>query len=571
MAFPQMTSAFTLAVRLKNTGDIYDVSLMYRYAENTTGGVFSWNSSILAGTNFIPLFSVKTTSNRVTSCGSGYVVNGDAYHDLVMIYNRYDSEGLRLRIYLDNILKATAAGYDEDVAIQGTTLSNKQPFYPGSGPNTHYMDNLGIWNRALNITEIADRYNNNAVAASGLVCYFQCEDNTDNTVVVDSSVNGRDGLASVNTNVLSTASGYQGHGFAMTSSNYFTVANIATRTLTISSDAHGTITTPASSPYGYSHGTMATITAEANSEYTFDHWSGDTANITDVNLASTTINMIADAAIVANFISQKTLTISAGTGGIVIPAAGVHNYTTGEVVAVSVIANSGYRFKQWMGTAVDAGKVPFPLLSNTTVQMDNDYTLEALFEHCCEVSISIVGNGGVVPGVGNFQYADDVTEILLEATPATGFVFVDYSGPAVGYVENPETENTKLFLSGDYMGLVVNFASGGDYIWSPSYVYKTEYKYKNIKTEFENGMTQVRNKIPTVKHIFNLKHNNITPTVKDEIKNFYLDKLGGFNSFSFINPEDDITYTVRFVDDSLITEQDDKDNFNLEVSLEEVL
>jgi internalin A len=76
-----------------------------------------------------------------------------------------------------------------------------------------------------------------------------------------------------------------------------------------------------------------------------------------------------------------TLTISSTEGGSVVePGEGDFSHTNLTIVNVNAVAEPGYRFVNWTGTAVDVGKVSNPDLANTTVTMEADYTLQANFE-----------------------------------------------------------------------------------------------------------------------------------------------------------------------------------------------
>lgn len=72
-------------------------------------------------------------------------------------------------------------------------------------------------------------------------------------------------------------------------------------TLTISSTAGGSITTPSEGDFTYEEGTVVDLEAEPDEGYQFVEWSGDVDTIADVEAASTTITMIDDYSIIANF------------------------------------------------------------------------------------------------------------------------------------------------------------------------------------------------------------------------------------------------------------------------------
>ncbi len=80
-------------------------------------------------------------------------------------------------------------------------------------------------------------------------------------------------------------------------------------------------------------------------------------------------------------VRQMTLTCSSTKGGSVTqPGEGVFDYNEGSIVDISAEADVNYFFANWMGTAVDAGKVADANSNNTTVIVDGNYTLIANFD-----------------------------------------------------------------------------------------------------------------------------------------------------------------------------------------------
>jgi len=73
------------------------------------------------------------------------------------------------------------------------------------------------------------------------------------------------------------------------------------RSLTISSTAGGSVTTPGEGTFIYDEGTVVDLVAEANENYEFVEWTGDVDTIGNVTAASTTITMDGDYSITANF------------------------------------------------------------------------------------------------------------------------------------------------------------------------------------------------------------------------------------------------------------------------------
>ncbi|MHC4397321.1 MAG: InlB B-repeat-containing protein, partial [Planctomycetota bacterium] len=88
--------------------------------------------------------------------------------------------------------------------------------------------------------------------------------------------------------------------------DYTIQANFAIdqRTLTTSSGAGGSVTTPGIGAFPYDHGTDANIVATPDGSYYFDNWTGTgvtAGKVADANAASTTITMDANYTVQANF------------------------------------------------------------------------------------------------------------------------------------------------------------------------------------------------------------------------------------------------------------------------------
>ena len=77
----------------------------------------------------------------------------------------------------------------------------------------------------------------------------------------------------------------------------------------------------------------------------------------------------------------RTLSIGSTPGGSVIePGEGDFNYTDRTIVNIRAVADPGYYFVEWTGTAADTGDVGDPDSADTKVTLNADYTLQANFE-----------------------------------------------------------------------------------------------------------------------------------------------------------------------------------------------
>jgi hypothetical protein len=165
----------------------------------------------------------------------------------------------------------------------------------------------------------------------------------------------------------------------LSSGNATILANFAINTyqLTVSTDGHGTITAPASSPAALTHGVATTITATPATGYHFVNWSNPSGSATIANSStpSTTVTLTSgDATVQANFaINTYTLTLNlSGIGSSSCsvtknPATGP--YTHGSTVTLTPYAAMGYTFDHWSGD-ISGTDTPF----NLTITADTNVT-----------------------------------------------------------------------------------------------------------------------------------------------------------------------------------------------------
>jgi len=160
---------------------------------------------------------------------------------------------------------------------------------------------------------------------------------------------------------------------------------------------------------------------------------------------------------------EAQLTISSTAGGsVVVPGEGAFLFSQGESVAIEAIAEAGYSFTHWSGSAVDAGKVAGPDSASTTVLMDGDCELVANFTlNQTTLTISSMTGGSVLgPGEGAFQFAPGES-VIVQASTDEHYFFTHWSGTAVeaGKVANPGSQYTTVVVDADYT-LVANFRIG---------------------------------------------------------------------------------------------------------------
>ena len=92
----------------------------------------------------------------------------------------------------------------------------------------------------------------------------------------------------------------------------------------------------------FAHNTDAVISAMPDEGYSFSGWQG--LGISDIHEATTTVSMLNDRSVTANFEPNKyELMVSSGLGGRV--TGGTYNH--GETAQISAIPSIGYEFVDW--------------------------------------------------------------------------------------------------------------------------------------------------------------------------------------------------------------------------------
>lgn len=94
--------------------------------------------------------------------------------------------------------------------------------------------------------------------------------------------------------------------------------------------------------------------------------------------------------------------------------------------------------------------------------------------------------------------------------------------------------------------------------------------HSTLISSFENGYEQRRNKWANPLREFKLKFENRTQAEMEDIRDFFLSKLGAYSSFTWENPNDGEEYTVRFEKDSLEITAIAYQIFSIEVRFVEV-
>ena len=189
----------------------------------------------------------------------------------------------------------------------------------------------------------------------------------------------------------------------------------------------------------YLDGTVVNLVATAAQYYKFVRWEGDA--VADPLDPDTTITMDADKSVTARFVEDTTdewlLTVDVeppGAGTVTVDPDQA-TYLQGTVVNLVAAAAQYYRFKEWLGGVDD------PLSASTTILMDSDKDVTAVFERkwTLEVNVEPEGTGTVDVNPLQATYLDG-TVVNLVAAAAEYYRFVEWQGDASG--TDPETEVT---------------------------------------------------------------------------------------------------------------------------------
>jgi uncharacterized protein YkwD len=227
--------------------------------------------------------------------------------------------------------------------------------------------------------------------------------------------------------------------------------------LTISSGAGGSVTTPGEGTLTYDAGTMISLVATPASGYRFVNWTGDVGTIADVNAASTAITMNGNYLVTANFEritpEQFDLATSSTTGGsVMVPGEGTFTYDAGTTVNLVAAPAAGYQFVNWTGDTKTIGDVNS---ASTAITMSGDCCIAANFEAIPVVRYNLTitsSSGGLVsnPGLGTFSY-DAGTVVRLVASPICiyQYQFVNWTGD-VGTIADIYAASTTITMNGSY-------------------------------------------------------------------------------------------------------------------------
>ena len=249
------------------------------------------------------------------------------------------------------------------------------------------------------------------------------------------------------TTVVSTSASYQ---FVM-DGNRSLVANFAVSTYTLNVIAiNGTVTKNPDAAT-YTHGTSVVLTATPAAGYQFSGWSGDAEG----SVNPLTVNMNSNKNITANFtlipVVTYTLNVTA-LNGIVSKSPIQTAYNSGAQVVLTATPATGYQFSGWSG---DASGSTNPL----TVTMNGNKNISANFTliPAATFTLNVTAQNGSVSKTPNQTSYASGSQVILNATPASGYQFSGWSGDATGSV-NPltVTMNSNKNITATFTQIPVN-------------------------------------------------------------------------------------------------------------------
>ena len=151
--------------------------------------------------------------------------------------------------------------------------------------------------------------------------------------------------------------------------------------LTTSSTAGGSVTTPGEGTFTHDAGMVVSLVATPATGYEFVNWTGDVGTIANTDAASTTITMGGDYSITANFeaipADQYSLTTSSTAGGsVTTPGESTFTHDAGTVVSLVATPATGYEFVGWTGDVATIANVN---AASTSITMNDSYSIRADF------------------------------------------------------------------------------------------------------------------------------------------------------------------------------------------------
>ncbi|MBS3817485.1 MAG: hypothetical protein KGY76_07995, partial [Candidatus Thermoplasmatota archaeon] len=227
------------------------------------------------------------------------------------------------------------------------------------------------------------------------------------------------------------------------------VFNVTTYDLTVDSTEGGNVTEPGEGTYIYEEGEIVDLEAIADEGYRFVEWTGDNATVDDTTSNQTTIEMLDNYTITAEFAPVNyELTLDSTSGGNVTePGEGTFVYEHGTTVDLEAVADNDSPFVKWTG---DNTTVDDTTANQTTIEMLDNYSVTGVFDvPTYDLTVNSTEGGTVTePGEGTYTY-DSGETVQLEAVPDEGYEFVEWTGDN-GTIDDTTANQTTIDMQDNY-------------------------------------------------------------------------------------------------------------------------
>ncbi|MCW4028890.1 MAG: PQQ-binding-like beta-propeller repeat protein [Candidatus Bathyarchaeota archaeon] len=305
------------------------------------------------------------------------------------------------------------------------------------GAKFHSTDNPLIMtidsNRTITVTFTQDTYtltvitSGNGTVSPGNSSYLSGTI-VNLTAIADQgwTFSGWGGAASGTTNTTLTLTGNLTVTATFTQDNYL---------LTIITTGQGSVTNANAT---FLSGTTVDLSATGSTGWHFVNWTGNLSGSTN----PTSILLDGNKTVIATFERDVCiLTMKTDGEGSVLPGNATYYY--GDSVDLKAIANEGWSFANWTGSASGT--------TNTTLTMTGNFTVIATFTHNSHsLTMTTVGQGSVTPGNQTYLYGTDVD---LEAIAASGWAFNGWSGDASGEATTSITISRNMTVTANFVRL----------------------------------------------------------------------------------------------------------------------
>jgi len=197
----------------------------------------------------------------------------------------------------------------------------------------------------------------------------------------------------------------------------------------------------------YNDGDNVVLTATPNAGYEFTSWSGDATGTNN----PLTVLMNGNKNITANFsliATAFTLNVTA-VNGTVVKNPDQLTYNNGDNVVLTATPNAGYEFTSWSGDATGTNN-PLTVLMNANKNITANFSLIGT-----GFTLNVTAqNGSVSKNPDQLTY-NNGDNVVLTATPNSGYEFTSWSGDATG------TNNPLTVLMNANKNITANFSLTG--------------------------------------------------------------------------------------------------------------